>query len=118
MQGDFSADDSIVFDETTYYQRLNFDTPLDIKLRNDVLNNSVLFIGYSLTDFNIRLLFYRLTEMWGRSPLASVSPKSYVFTHSPNQAAEVLRQWGIKMIVSAEDDPKKALTDFLQELAT
>ena len=119
FHGDFAADESIVLDETSYYQRLNFDTPLDIKLRNDVLSNSVLFIGYSLTDFNIRLLFYRLTEMWGRSPLASVRPKSYVFTHRPNPAAEeVLKQWGIEMIVSDEDDPKKALTDFLQNLIT
>lgn len=119
FHGDFAADESIVLDETSYYQRLNFDTPLDIKLRNDVLSNSVLFIGYSLTDFNIRLLFYRLTEMWEKSPLASVRPKSYVFTNRPNPAAkEVLRHWGIEMIVSDEDDPKKALTDFLQELVT
>ena len=119
FHGDFAADESIVLDETSYYQRLNFDTPLDIKLRNDVLSNSVLFIGYSLTDFNIRLLFYRLTEMWGKSPLASVRPKSYVFTNRPNPAAEeVLRHWGIEMIVSDEDDPKNALMDFLQELVT
>lgn len=46
-------------------------------------------------------------------------PKSYVFTHRPNPAAEeVLRHWGIEMIVSDEDDPKTALTDFLQELVT
>lgn len=35
FHGDFDADDSIVLDETSYFQRLNFDTPLDIKLRND-----------------------------------------------------------------------------------
>ena len=111
--------ESIVLDETSYYQRLNFDTPLDIKLRNDVLSNSVLFIGYSLTDFNIRLLFYRLTEMWGKSPLASARPQSYVVTSRPNPAAEeVLRHWGIEMIVSDEDDPKTALTAFLEELVS
>jgi hypothetical protein len=33
-------------------------------------------------------------------------------------AQEVLGHWGIKMIVSEEDDPKKALTDFLQDLLT
>ena len=119
FHGDFAADESIVLYETSYYQRLNFDTPLDIKLRNDVLSNSVLFIGYSLTDFNIRLLFYRLTDMWGKSPLASARPKSYVFTNRPNPAAEeVLRHWGIEMIVSDEDGPKTALTDLLQELVT
>lgn len=119
FHGDFDDDASIVLDETSYFQRLNYDSPLDIKLSNDVLGNSVLFIGYSLSDINIRLLFYRLTEMWGRSALSSARPKSYVFTNRPNPVAkEVLGQWGIEMIVSEEDDPKKALTDFLQELVS
>jgi NAD-dependent SIR2 family protein deacetylase len=117
FHGDFNADDSIVLDETSYFQRLNFDTPLDIKLCNDVLGSSVLFIGYSLNDLNIRLLFYRLTKMWGRSSLASARPKSYIFTSRPNPVAqEVLSHWGIQMIVSEEDDPGKAIADFLQEL--
>lgn len=119
FHGDFDADDSIVLEETSYFHRLNFDTPLDIKLRNDVLGSSVLFIGYSLNDLNIRLLFHRLTEMWGRSNLASARPKSYIFTNRPNPVAqEVLGQWGIQMIVSDEDDPKKALTEFLEDLVT
>lgn len=85
----------------------------------EVLGSSVLFIGYSLNDLNIRLVFYRLTEMWGRSALASTRPKSYVFTNRPNPVAqEVVSQWGIEMIVSDEDDRKKALTDFLEELVT
>ncbi|WP_407792371.1 SIR2 family protein [Pigmentiphaga litoralis] len=119
FHGDFDADDSIVLDETSYFERMDFNTPLDIKLRSDVLGNSVLFIGYSLNDPNIRLLFYRLTKMWGDCALASARPKSYIFTNRPNPVAqEVLRHWGIEMIVSEEDDPKKALTNFLQELVT
>lgn len=117
FHGDFDADDSIVLDETSYFQRLSFDTPLDIKLRNDVLGNSVLFIGYSLNDLNIRMLFYKLSEMWNRSTQPSARPKSYIFTNRPNPVAEeVLRHWGIEMIVSEEDDAKVALTNFLKEL--
>lgn len=117
FHGDFDSDASIVLGETSYFQRLDFNTPLDIKLRNDVLGSSVLFIGYGLNDINIRLLFYRLTEMWGRSTLASARPKSYVFTNRPNPVAqEVLSHWGIEMITSEEDDPQKALTNFLLDL--
>jgi hypothetical protein len=119
FHGDFDSDTSMVLGETSYFQRLDFNTPLDIKLRNDVLGSSVLFIGYGLNDINIRLLFYRLTEMWGRSTLASARPKSYVFTNRPNPVAqEVLSHWGIEMIASEEDDPQKALTNFLQDLVT
>jgi len=50
--------------------------------------------------------------------LASARPKSYVFTNRPNPAAVVvLTHWGIEMIVSEEDVPKKALTDFLELVA-
>ena len=84
-----------------------------------MLGNSVLFIGYSLNDLNIRLLFYKLTEMWDRATLTSARPKSYIFANRPNPVAEeVLRHWGIEMIDSEEDDPQKALTDFLKELVT
>lgn len=117
FHGDFDDDTSIVLDETSYYERLNFESPLDIKLTHDVLGNSVLFIGYSITDINIRLLFYRLTKMWGRHTLASARPKSYLFTNRPNPVAdEVLGTWGIEMVVSDDDDPKAALTTFLSEL--
>jgi hypothetical protein len=117
FHGDFDDDASIVLGETSYFERLNFESPLDIKLRHDVLTNSVLFLGYSLSDFNIRLLFHRLTEMWNRSTLASARPKSYVFTNRPNPVAEeLLGHWGMEMIVSEEDDAKIALTEFLQKL--
>ncbi len=117
FHGDFDDDASIVLDETSYYERLSFDSPLDIKLSNDVLGNSVLFIGYSISDINIRLLFYRLTKMWGRHVLASARPKSYLFTNRPNPVAEeVLGHWGIKMLVSEDDDPRNALTEFLRGL--
>lgn len=117
LHGDFDDDTSIVLDESSYFERLYFDSPLDIKLTHDVMGNSVLFVGYSISDFNIRLLFYRLTKMWGRTGLATARPKSYLFTNRNNPVAkEVLGQWGIEMIVSEEDDPRKALADFLEEL--
>jgi hypothetical protein len=117
FHGDFDHEGSIVLDETSYYERLSFDSPLDIKLNYDVLGNSILFIGYSISDINIRLLFYRLTKMWGRDALASARPKSYVFTSRPNPVAEeVLSHWGIKMLISEVDDPGEALTAFLREL--
>ncbi|WP_437609354.1 SIR2 family protein [Erwinia sp. V71] len=117
LHGDFDDDTSLVLDESSYFERLNFDSPLDLKLTHDVIGNSVLFVGYSISDFNIRLLFYRLTKMWGRTGLASARPKSYLFTNRYNPVAkEVLGQWGIEMIVSDEENPRRALATFLQEL--
>ena len=90
FHGDFDNDDSIVMDESSYYERLEFETPLDIKLRADVLGKSVLFIGYSLTDVNLRFLFYKLAKLWKSNTRASVQPRSYVLTHRPNPIQETI----------------------------
>lgn len=116
FHGDFDNDDTIVFGESSYYERLEFETPLDIKLRSDVLGKSVLFVGYSLTDVNLRFLFYKLAKLWKSNDTGGLQPKSYVFTHRPNPIQEtILEQWGIEMLTSKESDPQKALLGFLEK---
>jgi len=115
--GDFDDDNSIVLSESSYYDRLQFETPLDIKLRADVLGKSVLFIGYSLTDINVRLLFYKLTQMWKLYGHSTARPKSYLFATHPNPIQEtVLGERGIHMITSEISDPGKALEKFMETL--
>lgn len=114
LHGDFDDESSIVLDETSYFNRLEFETPLDIKLRSDSLGKTVLFIGYSLTDINIRLLFYKLSNMWKNSPQGDTQPKSYIFSAKPNPIQKrILEQWGITMINSEIDDSGEALINFM-----
>lgn len=116
FHGDFDNFDSIVLDESGYFERFAFESPLDIKLRADVLGRSVLFIGYGLTDPNIRYLFHRLAKLWQGRP-ARQRPVSYIFSYPPNPIQQrVLKEWNIEMLSSEEDDPQKALEDFLEAL--
>ena len=115
FHGDFDDDQSIVLDETSYFERLEFETPLDIKLRSDVLGKSVLFIGYGLADINIRFLFYKLSKLWRANYNVEAQPRSYIFSARPNPIQEaIFDQWGISMISSEIDDPGKALEKFLE----
>jgi NAD-dependent SIR2 family protein deacetylase len=117
LHGDFSDSESIVLSETSYYQRLQFESPLDIKLRADILGKSVLFIGYSLQDINIRHLFYKLSNLWDNYGRGSDRPQSYLFSSKCNPIQEeVLKQWGIQTINSEIDNPGEALRDFLLRL--
>lgn len=119
FHGDFEDDTSIVLDETSYFKRLEFETPLDIKLRSDILGKTVLFIGYSLSDINIRLLFYRLSKIWREGSGSQVQPKSYIFSPKPNPVQEeILNQWGISMITSDIENPGEALVDFMIKLTS
>jgi hypothetical protein len=117
FHGDFDDDDSLVITETDYLNRLAFDAPLDIKFRADALGKTVLFIGYSMTDMNIRLLLHNLRRTWQSSGHEKDRPKSFVFMARRNPVQEaILGEWGIAVLSGETDDPEQALTKFLQTL--
>lgn len=117
FHGDFDHDSSIVLTESSYFDRLDFETPLDIKLRADVLGKSILFLGYSLTDINIRFLLYKLNKLWEKANSMQAKPRSFILLVQPNPVQEkVLETRGITALVSEHPDPKKGLIEFLQIL--
>jgi SIR2-like domain len=117
FHGDFDDDDSIVLTESQYFARLNFEHPLDIKLRGDTLDRGVLFIGYGLGDINIRYLWFRLKEIWDAYGGPERRPRSYIFLSRPSVVQEkVLEARGIIPIVSGSDNQSEGLIQFLQEL--
>jgi len=118
FHGDFEDDESLVLTESSYLDRLAFESPLDIKLRADLLGRSVLFIGYSLSDINIRYMFYRLNGLWKSSDYEDVRPKSFMFLSHPNPVQQrILVKRGIEPIVSKLDNAGLGLLEFLKELA-
>lgn len=118
FHGDFDDDQSLVIAETDYFDRLAFDTPLDIKFRADALGRTILFIGYSVSDLNIRLLLHSLWRTWRKSGFESSRPKSYVFmTHFDPMQEAVLGQWGINVLSEEAESPETALLGFLRSLA-
>jgi hypothetical protein len=118
FHGDFEEDSSLVLAETDYFDRLDFESPLDVKLRADALGRTVLFVGYSMSDLNIRLLLHKLWRTWAGSGRMKDRPPSFVVTARPDPVRDaVLGQWGIGVLSSAERNPERALLDFLAKLA-
>ncbi|WP_444633195.1 SIR2 family NAD-dependent protein deacylase [Cupriavidus oxalaticus] len=117
FHGDFDDDESIVLTEASYFERMSFESPLDLKLRADVLGKSVLFIGYSLSDINMRYLLYRLQKQWEKEGSQKLRPKSYIFLTRPNEVQEgILKSRGVVPIIAQSDKPAEALKSFLFEL--
>ncbi len=118
FHGDFDEDASLVIAETDYFSRLAFDSPLDVKFRSDAMGNALLFVGYSMTDLNIRLLLHNLWRTWHASGFERDRPKSFVFMARPNEMqTAIMEQWGISVLSSDTDEPGEALCGFLEELA-
>ncbi len=115
FHGDFDDDESIVLTESSYFDRMDFESPLDIKLRSDILGKSLLFIGYSLSDINMRYMIYKLNRMWENKRLR---PISYIFMTAPNPVQErVLLSRSITPVIGTEVNPTESLRKFLKELA-
>jgi hypothetical protein len=117
FHGDFEDDASLVLTEASYFKRMSFETPLDIRLRADSLARPLLFIGYSLHDMNTRYMLFRLQELWQNSDCASRRPLSYVLMTQPQPAQEtVLRSRGVEPLVWHDEDPGRATRLFLEKL--
>lgn len=118
FHGDFDDDESLVLTESDYFDRLSFDSPLDVKFRADALCRTILFVGYSLSDMNIRLLLHRLWQTWHQSGYENDRPPSFVFMPHRDPVEEaVLDRWGITPLSEEADDPHEALLKFLDHLA-
>lgn len=117
FHGDFEDDRSLVLAETDYFDRLEFDSPLDVKFRADTLGRTLLFIGYSMSDLNIRLLLHKLWRTWSQSGRTQDRPSSFVYVSRPDRVRDaVLEQWGITVLSSDERNPEKGLRGFLERL--
>lgn len=116
------AEGALVLTETDYFRRVAFEEPLDIQLMADALNRGILFLGYSASDVNLRLLLFRLRQMWSARAEGGSRPTSYIVMTRPDRIQQrILDSWGVVPLVAASqesDDESAALMAFLERLTT
>jgi len=86
MHGDIDRPETIVVTDEDYIQfvlRMSDKEPLDpvpLKLKADLTEWTTLFVGYSLLDYNLRVLFKALR--WGIDPASM--PEMFSVDYSPD----------------------------------
>ena len=123
--GDLRFDETLVVTESQYWTRLDFESPMDLKFRSDLLGRSVLFMGYSFSDINIRVIWFKLMQMMRDVPEKDRLP-SYIVRLDSNPVLEALfEDVGLRTIVldpagEAQSNEEKAslLGEFLEDLAS
>lgn len=122
--GDLRYEQTLVLTESSYYERMDFESPMDLKFRSDLLGRSVLFLGYSFSDINIRMIWHKLMQMMRDVPERD-RPTSWIIRFDDDPIQEALNlAAGIQTIVlgplpDAEDggSPTQRLAAFLVELS-
>jgi hypothetical protein len=118
FHGDFEDPSSIVLTESKFLSRMSLDQPLDIRLRSDSLARPILFVGYSVSDPNIRYLLFKLRELWAQHSDGRKKPASYVLMIKRQPVQErLLLERGVEPIVWEEPNPNQALAHFFAALA-
>lgn len=112
FHGDLLNPDKMVLTEADYEKRLALSTEMDYRFKSDLLNRTVLFLGYSFRDPNVSYLFRTSTEhIFNKNGLRE--PKAYIVVKNPSRFEKSLfNSRHIEVIPANTED----LTSFISEL--
>jgi hypothetical protein len=117
FHGDFSAPETMVLTESQYFERMALDTAMDIRLRADALGRALLFIGYSLTDVNVRYLLFLLNKerLRGNSGSDVKSRTSYIVSRGIGEVQKrILKfRYNVECIEIYPNNPEQGIADVL-----
>jgi hypothetical protein len=117
FHGDFGFPEGIVATESDYNRRLSFTTPMDLRLRSDMLGRAVLFMGYSFKDSNVAYLFHLVKEQLNRLPGSITGHRAYIVAFDPSDfELSLFHQRNIQVIPISSTDGTRAVADLLEEL--
>lgn len=117
FHGDFSYPGEMVLSESHYERRLKLDSPMDYRLRSDLLGRVVLFIGYSFRDWNVAYLFRLVNEQFRT---VSMPNKRRAFITVPNPSdfeLELFDARNIGVIPIDESRQTEEIASLLNEIA-
>jgi NAD-dependent SIR2 family protein deacetylase len=118
FHGTFSDDESLVLTESNYFERLSFESAMDIKLRADMLGKCLLFIGYSLDDVNVRYMLYKLFKLRQQVKNSRTRnlPSAYLTTFGSGEIQKtLLAQWNVTIIELDPINKQESIEHFLKE---
>jgi hypothetical protein len=112
FHGDLNNLDMLVLSEADYEKRFTLSTELDYRFISDLLNRTVLFLGYSFRDPNVAYLFRKINDQFQKNN-GFHEPKAYIVVKNPSQFEKTLFKSRNIEIISADTDN---LTDFISDL--
>jgi len=117
FHGDWNHPDRMVLTESDYERRMAFSEPMDLRLWSDLLNRSVLFLGYSFRDPNVAYLFRQVKERFARLPNRSSGRRAYIVVQDPSQfERRLFQERNIEVIPIDGRGRTEAVADLLNNI--
>jgi len=117
FHGDFNRPERMVLSESDYERRMRLESPMDLKLRSDVLGRALLFIGYSFSDANVAYLFRLVTEHFGELLQSFAGKRAYIVFPNPSDfELQLFHARGIEVIPTFGPDRAEAAARILNAM--
>jgi hypothetical protein len=117
FHGDWNHPDRMVLTESDYERRMEFKEPMDLRLWSDLLNRSILFIGYSFRDPNIAYLFRQVRERFAKLPNTSSGRRAYIVVQDPAHfERRLFQERNIEVIPIEGRGRTEAVAELLHEI--
>lgn len=119
FHGDFNNPAAMVCSESHYERRIRLSTPIDHRLRADLLGRAILFLGYSFRDPNVAYLFRLVNDEFGQLPNTPSGRRAYIVVADPSDF-EMRLFWtrNIEVIQVSERQRNADIAALLEQIRT
>jgi hypothetical protein len=117
FHGDWNYPDRMVLTESEYERRMEFKDMMDLRLWSDLLNRSILFLGYSFRDPNVAYLFHQVKDLFKNLPNTSSGRRAYIVVEDPSQfERRLFQERNIEVIPIDGRGRTRAVAELLNEI--
>jgi predicted butyrate kinase (DUF1464 family) len=107
----------MVLTESDYERRMEFKEVMDLRLWSDLLNRSILFLGYSFRDPNVAYLFRQVKERFAGLPNTSSGRRAYIVVQDPSQfERRLFQERNIEVVPIDGRGRTQAVADLLNDI--
>jgi hypothetical protein len=117
FHGDWNHPDRMVLTESDYESRMEFKGPMDLRLWSDLLNRSLLFLGYSFRDPNVAYLFRQVKDRFANLPNTSSGRRAYIVVQDPSQfERRLFQERNIEVVPIDSNGRTEAVAELLSDI--
>lgn len=119
FHGDFNTPDQMVLSESHYMDRMRLESPMDFKLRSDMLGRALLFIGYSFGDQNVGYIFHLVNRLLSTLPESFNGRRAYIVLNEPSDfERKLFHERNIEVIPSSGLPISDGVASVLKQMAS